>query len=999
MSSASSASMSSASSASNPPEEVAPSDQAPATAVTQGPEYTRGARGNLQELPLPTRAAEELASSVLEMLRTRGLSQTALCCQLSLSPVYFSIWLKGRPMPELTKQLYSAAIELWLDDEQFHILDPSITRTNPSQVPRSKGGKSLAEVKERAPTEPGGRAKAAAPKGSKQERDQLSVPTTPYGLLAELLSASPSGMAPSCSGTTELAFQLHSGTRPLPSAFRDGGVSACTGIVGAGGVGAGVGAGMGAALVSEAEASLLIVHAKLVLEETAAGTAPTSATAVSETTAAEGLSAGEAIESSGSGGGSGGGGAGSGGSPQVLWIEFRIEGDAAPLAVLLANGAMRAPDDVPAASTEDSRAAVLALTERPQRYRRTPSHHRENGMSSERSLLARALADSRRTAAEVAAAAAAAAAAAEVPETTTTARLPSPASSTAAAAPYLERAALGHPTAAAAAATATAATAAARPVAASAATDLKSIRRQLLSTLQAMAAAPLQIRQRRRQALDLASAWGEGRGMWVGFCSCCGRHFERLDGTEQLAAHAGVHLVHSHLQRVRREELPAALNRLRAAATVGASAEALRLELEGARRLGRLVPDGALQRAMVMGEARLRVLDRPRAALLPPTVLPPTVLPPMFPAAGPAPPPPPAPPPHQGWGGWPPMARLASTVFPPTVFPPTGFPPTVFPPTGFPPTGFPPTPSASGSGLGAMADAHEASRAGALAAAPLAPVAMAAGFAAAAAEIAAKRRRPDEPVTTADDAAGGAKRLRHDEHTATGAGADATMGVNGVDGVKGADATMAAAAASGTEDVRGVAAKDVGWRTLLPAAIAPFTPSTPFTPAGLICDPMAMPGMGPFGMGSGGPTGLYPPAHSAAYASALMSRTGHLPEPPQAFSSADHLPQPPPACATRDASTGRCASASTGAGGGSNGAAMSTAPPVSTYSASGGTVIYNVLDTSLYGNWQPAGGRGRQPIPSAPLGRPKSTSPSPSASPSAAAAERAAPRSSALTAP
>ena len=153
--------MSSAASASNPPEEVAPSDQAPATAVTQGPEYTRGARGNLQELPLPTRAAEELASSVLEMLRTRGLSQTALCCQLSLSPVYFSIWLKGRPMPELTKQLYSAAIELWLDDEQFHILDPSITRTNPSQVPRSKGGKSLAEVKERAPTEPGGRATRA----------------------------------------------------------------------------------------------------------------------------------------------------------------------------------------------------------------------------------------------------------------------------------------------------------------------------------------------------------------------------------------------------------------------------------------------------------------------------------------------------------------------------------------------------------------------------------------------------------------------------------------------------------------------------------------------------------------------------------------------------------------------------------------------------------------------------------------------------------------------
>ena len=310
------------------------------------------------------------------------------------------------------------------------------------------------------------------------------------------------------------------------------------------------------------------------------------------------------------------------------------------------------------------------------------------------------------------------------------------------------------------------------------------------------------------------------------------------------------------------------------------------------------------------------------------------------------------------------MARLASSVFPPTVFPPT-----------------PSVSAVSGSGLGAIADALEASRTGALAAAPLAPVALAAEIAAAAAEIAAKRRRPDEPVTTADDAAGGAKRLRYDDPTAIGAGANATM---------------AAAAASGMEDVRGVAAKDVGWRTLLPAAIAPFTP---FTPAGLVCDPMAMPATGPFGMGSGSPRGLYPPAHSAAYASALMSRTGCLSEPPQAFSSADHLPQPPPACTTRDASTGRGASAGTGAGAGSNGAAMSTAPPVSTYSASGGTVIYNVLDTSLYGNWLPAGARGRQPPSSAPVGRPKSTSPSPSASPSAAAAERAAPRSSALTAP
>ncbi len=840
------------------------------------PERVRGVRGNLQELPTPTRTAEELASSVLDALHARSLSQTALCCQLSLSPVYFSIWLKSKPMPDLTKQLYSSAVELWLEDAEFHILDPSLTRTNPSQVPKTKGDKSSVDVKERPPPEvrdgPGGRAKGVAPKGSKQERDQLSAPTTPYGLLSELLSASPSGTAPSSSGSAELAFQLHSATRPLPSALSDGGST--RGGAGAGSLGAG---GVGAALVNEAEASLLIVRAKLVLDtarqrslapDAAASEAP--ATAGQSTAVAKGRGAG-AGGNSGDGGSSGacGGSPGSGGSTQVLWIEFRREGDSVPLAVLLANGTMRAPGDVPSTATEPGRAAVLALSERPQRYRRTPSHHRL-GVSSERSQLARALADSRRTAAAHAALVDAVAAASAGPGDTGGAA--KAASDTAAAAGTAAAASAAAGTAAAPlhSATGLAAALPATVAAANAATvDTKAIRRQLLSTLQAMAAAPLQLRQRRRQALDLAAAWGEESGMWVGFCSCCGRHFERLEGPEQLAAHAGVHLVHSHLQRVRREELPPTLGRLRAAATVGAPAEALRHELEGARRLGRLVPDASLQRALVVGEARLRVLERPRAGPLPPSL---------------------------------PMGHSGNAL------------------------------------ADAPADALDPSHSVALAAGLPAGTPLAMTPEDAAGSPAAKRPRLDDSAATSTTAA-----------VAASAGTAAHV--------------TAAAVAPGSGGLASVVANDERWKALLP--------SLPFMPVDPVTAPLATPVVGPFGIGIGSPAGIYPPAHCNAYANALISLTGHLPQPP------------PLACTPRVASGGAlpdgvASERGRSAGCCSVGTAMSSAPPplpVSTYSApaaaatasgASGAVTYNVLDTRLCGNWPSVCNKnGRQPPPSA----------------------------------
>ena len=49
------------------------------------------------------------------------------------------------------------------------------------------------------------------------------------------------------------------------------------------------------------------------------------------------------------------------------------------------------------------------------------------------------------------------------------------------------------------------------------------LRRQLQGTLQTMAAAPLEIRQRQRSANEIAASCGESSTMWVAFCSVCGQ--------------------------------------------------------------------------------------------------------------------------------------------------------------------------------------------------------------------------------------------------------------------------------------------------------------------------------------------------------------------------------------------------------------------------------------------------------------------------------------------
>lgn len=320
---------------------------------------TRGVRGDLNELPEPTVAYDELMVQMAEALRSRSMSQSAVCSVLALSPVYFSIWLKNKPMPEATKKCYSAAAELWLADSTFAILDPVLTNTNPSQVPapaREKPARPAAAAATvtataaAAPRNPdadvvgaaasdsaaghGGSApsggcrttllntssanKAPRPQGGKErnkDRELLAAVTTPLLILEEMLRGAEG---------REMAFQL------LAPAGR------------------------------EAESALLLVYATLI-----------------------GPSA-DAPASSGAGGAA----AAVSASDSAVRVTFRRAGSEAPFACMLPNGSLRAPDEANA-----SEAPQLAVCERPQRYRKT----RE--LVEPDPLMAAALEESRRTAA------------------------------------------------------------------------------------------------------------------------------------------------------------------------------------------------------------------------------------------------------------------------------------------------------------------------------------------------------------------------------------------------------------------------------------------------------------------------------------------------------------------------------------------------------------------------------------------------------------------------
>ena len=89
-----------------------------------------GADGALLPAKLPH---AELSARVLAAIRDRGTNQTQLCAALSLAPANFSLWKNDKHFR--VKELYSAALERWLENPQLELDDPGLTGTVPHQVP------------------------------------------------------------------------------------------------------------------------------------------------------------------------------------------------------------------------------------------------------------------------------------------------------------------------------------------------------------------------------------------------------------------------------------------------------------------------------------------------------------------------------------------------------------------------------------------------------------------------------------------------------------------------------------------------------------------------------------------------------------------------------------------------------------------------------------------------------------------------------------------------
>ena len=95
-------------------------------------------------LPLRSMAPErridvqKLIPQVLSAMRDRGFSQTAVCARLSISPVYLSLWLRNKQMPESKRNIYTSALNQWFEDATFSITDPASTGTKRHQALQSR---------------------------------------------------------------------------------------------------------------------------------------------------------------------------------------------------------------------------------------------------------------------------------------------------------------------------------------------------------------------------------------------------------------------------------------------------------------------------------------------------------------------------------------------------------------------------------------------------------------------------------------------------------------------------------------------------------------------------------------------------------------------------------------------------------------------------------------------------------------------------------------------
>ena len=81
----------------------APAEAAPA------PSAASDSHEDLSELPTPRQSQEQISARAYEVMKQRGVTQTAVCIQLSLSPVYLSMWLSTPGGPVTPDQLAASA--------------------------------------------------------------------------------------------------------------------------------------------------------------------------------------------------------------------------------------------------------------------------------------------------------------------------------------------------------------------------------------------------------------------------------------------------------------------------------------------------------------------------------------------------------------------------------------------------------------------------------------------------------------------------------------------------------------------------------------------------------------------------------------------------------------------------------------------------------------------------------------------------------------------------
>ena len=109
--------------------DVAAQEAAEGKAAAAAPTFKDG-------LPPAKTPYEQLLRDVSQAMDDRGTSQTELCRSLSLSPVSMSLWRRNKPLSPRTRDLYCAALELWLADPNFVLTDPKLTNTPPNSVRR-----------------------------------------------------------------------------------------------------------------------------------------------------------------------------------------------------------------------------------------------------------------------------------------------------------------------------------------------------------------------------------------------------------------------------------------------------------------------------------------------------------------------------------------------------------------------------------------------------------------------------------------------------------------------------------------------------------------------------------------------------------------------------------------------------------------------------------------------------------------------------------------------